>query len=456
MMLSSDTYRAIAFAAAMALYLLVAYFAIRASRREGVVSTALIFVVSASIYYVAIPVELYLTEVSEYASAGMYIAVSDSSKLLLIVNGALSVLAFVIGYRCSGFSLAPEASLTPVACARHRRQLSFETAIYAMMAVSALLILTCFRGQLSMSMSGYESNYENIYNNPAYSYLIYVFTVSLSAAAFVNLCIKRNVAVAALLIAVGVALGVLTSDKNPILIALLPLVARLGSYLGTNRYGRLVSVTVILMGMICTLVLIPAFSLYRAGFDVFTLDILDSYYFSFTRIDPSGPFVSLSQAIDRQPPVAAGLQYLKNLSILVPKGLWPDRPIDLGEQFARDFMPQWAPGRGFGYSLMAEGVVNFGAYFCSVHYLIVGFFWGGAWRLIARFVQQPLYVQGLYRTLGFYLLILMHRGSSMSVIKTMMHFFVPLVVIVTLARVAIPMLRILSSPARAHDLPVRQ
>ncbi|HBG05618.1 MAG: hypothetical protein A2075_12815 [Geobacteraceae bacterium GWC2_58_44] len=411
------------------------------------------FVIASSLYYIAIPVEMYLMKADDYSAAGMYVELVDNSKLYLIINGTLSIASFLVGYRLSGFRLNPESDFV----LRERSSVngfsSFEVSVHTIIFLSALILLTFFRSELSTSMSGYESNYGNIYSNPSYSYLIYVFTVSLSVAAFLKLCVYNKILDGVIMICIGVSLGILTSDKNPMLISLLPLAAKLSSFQAKSKYSTIFSLISIVIGITVTLVLIPAFSLYRAGLNLFSLDIFDHYYFSFTRIDPSGPFISLSETLNKQPPLSLGVQYLKNISIIIPKSLWPSRPIDLGEQFARDFMQQWAPGRGFGYSLMAEGLVNFGRYFCFLHYIIVGLFWGLCWRCIAGVLKNQLYVNAVYRTLGFYIIILMHRSSSLSTIKTMLHFFVPLFVVIALIRMVKPILRtVLSAKKPQHAI----
>lgn len=450
--LMHNIFEKIVFIVVLFAYVSICVFTIKNSyRREGIVSTALIFVISSTLYYIAIPVELYIMKLDGYSSSVMYVELLDMDKFYLIFNGALTIIAFLVGYRMSGFSLKPESFLTLKKNLGLERHVPFEVSIYALLMLSVCTLLVFYRTELSTSMSGYESNYNNVYNNPTYSYLIYVFMVSLSITTFFKLCLYNKVAFGSIMICVGILLGVLTSDKNPILIALLPLMAKTSVFLENKRYGVIISLVVVFFGIMAVLILIPAFSLYRAGFNVFNLDILDYYSFSFTKIDPSGPFISLADGLNERASPSLGVQYFKNIAILFPKSVWPNRPLDLGEQFARDFIQQWEPGRGLGYSLMTEGFVNFGRYFCFLHYLIVGLFWGLCWRVFACIINNQFFVDATYRTLGFYLIILMPRGSSLSIIKPMLHFLTPLVVLIAVVGIFKPILRTVLSDNKPHN-----
>jgi hypothetical protein len=75
--------------------------------------------------------------------------------------------------------------------------------------------------------------------------------------------------------------------------------------------------------------------------------------------------------------------------------------------------------------------VNFGWLGPVLQYLALGLLWGLAWRgLRAWFARVGEgYWRALYTTMGFYQLVIMHRGPTSSITTFMMQLFVPLLVL---------------------------
>jgi hypothetical protein len=79
---------------------------------------------------------------------------------------------------------------------------------------------------------------------------------------------------------------------------------------------------------------------------------------------------------------------------------------------------------------LAESYLNFGWLGPPIQYFGIGLVWGLIWNLIkTRFDRFPAYWKGLYLTLGFYRLIVMHRGGTSLILTAMIQIFVPLLLL---------------------------
>ena len=438
------------------LYLTCSVVIVYYSQREGLVSTGLVFVICATVYYVAIPVELFLSKSEGYFSnEGVFISLPYAAQALVIFLATLAIVAFMLGYNLSGYRAKPEAFFQSAVPRLFSKNSSVSVSVNFIMFLSLICLLIFFREELSSSISGYELNVATVHLNSSYSYLKFIFTITTSICAFTYLCVRKRNTVGLLLIFLVVAFGIASSDKNPILIGSLPLVCWMCIHGYKKQWFSITATLILVLGFALVLILLPIFSLYRAGVDIFSVDLMERYYFSFTRIDPAGPFISLSEALRDSGPLSFGSTYLKNFAILIPKMLWVNRPLDLGEQFAMDFLSSWSPGQGLGYSLMSEGLVNFGYLGAFLHYFIIGFMWGMVWRIVGCLIKGALYPNIFYRTVGFYLLVLMHRGASLQILKSLLHFLVPLVVIGLIVKMALSSVTTTSRCGSQHMNPVK-
>jgi len=77
----------------------------------------------------------------------------------------------------------------------------------------------------------------------------------------------------------------------------------------------------------------------------------------------SHPFITAAEVMaDREPGELAGQSLLNGVLAFAPRGLYPDRPLMLSEQFVRaNYVDLAARGGGAAFSLVAEGWLNFGS-----------------------------------------------------------------------------------------------
>jgi len=213
--------------------------------------------------------------------------------------------------------------------------------------------------------------------------------------------------------------GVYSSNKNPILLGLLGSSVYFYIPKKKEEISRLLW---IFAGGVIFLLSFPIFSLFRAG--VRGMDLLRNYYFSTTVIDPAGPYYSLLVSLTHKEKLF-GLTYINDLLLIIPKWIWNDRPMGTAESFARDIIPNWQPGQGLSYSLMAEAYQNFGVMGAFLQYFFIGLLWGIIWKIFKKYFSKSnyIYFQSIYFTIGFYMLILMHRAPAIGLVKNMLHIF---------------------------------
>ncbi|MFH1731244.1 MAG: O-antigen polymerase [Planctomycetota bacterium] len=410
---------------------------------EGYYSTVTVFGVSAFIYYMAIPIEMALFD-EEIRAAGDLVFLSPAQQVQISLMGLLAFVAFLVGYRFSKFVPfeGEEPADGPAPAARPAGRIPKSLLILG--AGSVVLLVLGFAPQLR-SMSTYAGAYETAYEHPVFSLLRTYAVMAAALTAAVLVCRHRARPVLALIVVTPVfSWGVFSSDKDPILIGLLGLAAY---FLG--KRSRSPKLLLWIGGCAVALMLLsPVFSMYRSGYTL--SEAWHDYYFGVTKSDPRGPMISMAVVTAGDQPPAWGHTYLNNALLWIPKFVWPERPLDLSEAFARDNMSDWSPGRGLGYSLLAEAYVNFWWFGPLIQYFLIGLLWGKVWALIRRAFSpvSAAYWSAVYGVFGFYLLTIMHRGPTPGITKTMLQILAPLVLLTYIFD------RALTHPARVPT-PVR-
>lgn len=228
--------------------------------------------------------------------------------------------------------------------------------------------------------------------------------------------------------------GFWTSDKNPMVLGLVSLV-----YVGlTSGYRiRLWKLGAALVVGIGFLLFIPGFSVYRAG----GVGLLEAAQIglsrlTLTRMDPAGPYGSI---IDVLSGGRVGVGYLESAQVLIPRAILPfERGLDPAEDYAQRTMLNWQPGRGLGFSPLAEGYLNAGFLGPFVHAPLFLASWLGCWLLVRRiFALAKLneVFPHFFCVMGFYLMMLSFRTSMVGSVKAVLLQMVGLAAVLFLARV---------------------
>jgi hypothetical protein len=119
----------------------------------------------------------------------------------------------------------------------------------------------------------------------------------------------------------------------------------------------------------------------------------------------------------------------------IPRGIWPERPIDMAEGFARDFMVGWQPGMGMGYSPVAEGFHRYGLLLGPVVLFLIGLIFALLQTSFVR-VARPGLRLALYVTISGYIAFFMNRGPFSGVFTQSLQFWLPVLTVLYLILLA--------------------
>lgn len=399
---------------------------------EGVLSTFGFFAVGCFLYYIAIPIELHISGEDGYQlSGGLYVGMDESSRFLIGVMAIQALIGFAAGIALSGFSLprspAGIFSYSNIMSPPRLPQNPMLPISAAGIAAFVFLFLPIIR-----EAGTYEGNIAANYNNPSYAFMggWVVAVTAISAAINVSSRMTRLQLVGVLQVLVLAYWSMYSSDKDPLVISViaccgaLPIVERL----------RVIHVLGFVVIPAVLILFLPVFSLLRAGLTL--SDIPAQYYFGFTKIDPAGPMLSVVETISSGTGPDLGYTTAANLSILVPRFLYPDRPLEISDGFAQSVLVNWEPGMGVGYSLLAEAATATGPWGVVFFYFAIGWAWGKTWLLLMGFMRRHLSfdaraIRVIYFSVGIYLIVICHRGSTMQLIKGMFYFWIPFVLCIT-------------------------
>lgn len=388
------------------------------SKREGYYSTITVFGLSCYIYYIGIPFELSLLGLQEFRWG---IILTPSQLNQIIAMGISAFVAFSVGYYISKFN--------PFKNSNQSLKISFKQSvpysIFFLWILSIVITPTIFYEKI-LSMKTYSEAYGIIYRNPELSLLTdyVILCTALISATFLAKTQNIYKLIGIGLVVMIVLWSIYSSDKNPLLIGLLAL----GAYYAGFKGKRFITFLLIIFGGALILFLFTMFNIYQGGGDISPAYIFTSRY-GIIYSDPAGPILSLAYVLDRPIDFKYGTTYLDFFNIIIPKALWSERPLDLAEQFARETIVNWAEGQGMGYSLLAEAYLNFSWIGPFIQYFLLGLMWGYFWKklcYILWYLPKSLW-QNLYLILGYYFLILMHRGPVSSLLKSMVQYVLAIV-----------------------------
>jgi hypothetical protein len=124
-----------------------------------------------------------------------------------------------------------------------------------------------------------------------------------------------------------------------------------------------------------------------------------------------------------------GSSYLESLLILIPKGIFPDRPETLPEWFARTYYPVfYEKGGGTAFSIVGEAWLNFGPFFGA---FIVSFIIGLSlswmeWKVRVR----PGSIVARVSPYVIFLTLILHRAAWAATIKQIFMAIIPIAILV--------------------------
>jgi hypothetical protein len=382
--------------------------AMRARTREGFWGPVTIFGIGAFYYYLSVPLELFLRGEEVFTTSPGSFGVAPATGVTIAWCALLALLGFVVGHHASGLGRCIQQA-EPGAAPR----LPHSLRLLGVVVFAAFVVL--YRSRIFEKLAYSDAN-EFRYTDPVFSYLTRLTVLLACLGAGVTMHrrgLRRTPAI--VMAGLAVAWGLHSSDKNPLLKAALG-----GSALWIGRRSQSLRYLGLLTGAaVLTIAALPVFSNYRANLPLgIGAAIRD---FSVLHTDAKGPMISLVVAVEEETERFYGRSYLFSLVAWVPRTLWPDRPNDLAHEFALDEIPNWEPGSGLGYSLLAEAYLNFGPAGAFAQYFVLAFALGRIWATLYNLVARSgaaAYWRAMLAVTYFDILIIMHRAPSSSILQS--------------------------------------
>jgi len=393
----------------------IVYLLIRSIDDFGKLNYFLIFAIFNFLYGVAIPLEIVIFQ-KEFAIQGHLVSVNQMELILFL--STMSNYGFYIGLLLSNKKDQFNLSL--------KSDSSYPISIFMILGLLLFVLFVFYKDALFQSFRSYSDNFTITYNNSSYAYIKEVLYAVLAIVSLIFLQKKSKLRLISIaLTVVLIIFGILSKDKNPILMASIPWFWVSLSYL----YEKLISRKwLILLIFVLGIAVIPVFNgvygSYRGKWDK---DVINYYSTNgvFGTFESKEILISLVDVTNSEDRLY-GQTYLSGFVNWIPKSLWAYRPESLAESYAKFRIKGWAPGMGLGFSLLAESYLNFDVYGAFIQFLIIGLLFG----FIRRFMQQVFagnekYAEFLFFVWAFNELVLMHRGQF-NMPSSFLRFLIPL------------------------------
>lgn len=415
------------------LYFLVLFsFLFYFSKTEKGVSSFFVFGLFATIYYVSIPIEMAILDQYSFISEPHILTentVNKETVNIIILMSTLALAGFGIGYYYSGFntkiSFLYKSNID-------KKPMLTSFIILAILIGSVILI---FYGKEIIAISNYSQNVNIKAINPLFNYLSFLIVLIISILQSYFILTNRINFIQAICISIIIgAWAIYSSDKDPLLLGFLPLVLFINRVKQFAKFKyQLISYSIVIISIP---ILVIAFSEYR-GYGKVTFENVNTEKGMYKLTDARGGMRVLTTImLEEDFEYSYGKTYLQSLVLWVPKAIWPNRPLDAPQSFAKTHIKNWKPGQGLGYSPLAEAYLNFGVFGAFIHFLLFGFIWGAFWNTFRKlFDNRNLFLfNSVYSVFGFYILIIMHRGASNAIITTMLQVLIPISILILALR----------------------
>ncbi|MGB6105276.1 MAG: hypothetical protein WBF88_15650 [Pusillimonas sp.] len=379
-------------------------------KREGFFSVFFVFSIGLFVYFLLIPIELWIRSDMGFYTGGRYVEIGRHIVFLIAQSG-MSLLFFFCGLIVGGYRFVPDKPMQ-----------TFEgnaIGVINLLFFSIFIIVSgiVFWDNIQLELESYFNVAGVAYANPLYSIIKYTILLILSVISIYY--IKRKRAIGWVFIIIPFLFGVVTSDKNPMLISLISVATVFGSRIKSPKKALMLLVLIVPL-LFSFLVLIRSFSFWRGGASFLDSTLRALEEFTFTRIDPASLYISIEYYLNRWD-MNWGSSYIDNFTLLIPRFIMPNRPPDLAESFAQIIIDDWQMGQGVGFSPLAEAILNFQD-LAFIHFLFLGIFWALFWRITYRIwkVTLPSEIFPIfYRVYGLYFLMVGFRSSSLHFFKIM-------------------------------------
>lgn len=392
------------------------------------------------IYLIAIPLELQFIGMESIKLSGITVDFSYEMQSKVIFAGFIGYIVFFISYY-----LTINKNLRPSVEGFDLKGYENNISLLVIVFLSLLTMLLVGFGDLLINVRSYSGNIEASYSNPLYALIIkylmifYVIIILREAAQnksikFVGFFVRLSPLI---------AWSLYSNDKDPLMISFLAFLV-----LFLVKYKKFMNTLVMLFATIGIAVLIPVatiiFSLGRANAQLDILGYIERLGI-FRNAEPAGPMFAL---VTSTGPGAFYTQELMARNSLIdavlawiPSFLWSDKPRDLAERFAMLYMPDWSPGRGYGFSFLAEGWLHFGELGVVIVFLLLGVFIGCLRNFIILVSRKIPVIVALYFVVLMYITFLSMRGSFYVLVNSSFQsIIVPVLIVLLVSRIRFRMM----------------
>jgi hypothetical protein len=287
------------------------------------------------------------------------------------------------------------------------------------------VLTTYFRRELADATESYEGKIAGNYNASAYAFVINAALTLLSLIFnYLILNVRRHLIATHLGVVLFLSLTILTYSKVPLIYA------ALCAFCELHRYRRIpfpfLMMALIAGAIVLTLIFMPAFSIYRgSGEFVLRMPSVDS--FSLVLGEAASPFTIMHLALNGYVTVE-DYPLWQSFVMWIPHAVWPDRPVDLAEGFAREVIANWQVGFGLGFSPFAEAYARLGLVGSSLFMAMVGGITAAMQSFFSRAVPKAMRAPAIL-TVGGYVSVLVLRGPFSSLITQSLQNWAPVIVV---------------------------
>lgn len=407
---------------------------------DGYISPITVLGVGMAMYVMAIPLESTYSESPVLWVAGQ-IAFTHHEARTAALLAFPAFISVVLGY-----VLVANRKVSSRHILGDSPELKAVTHTVAMVcAFLFVVLLVRFPSELSASRA-YSDSFGQRFTNPVFGAILRNGSMMTGMLTFL-LLLRRKFASAFIVAAFTIFAGFFVNQKSPIVFAALALVMAINpttfARIRPLRFGAAIVIAPIAMA-VSTL----AFSVYRGGGDVGWAALRARAAGGFmNRIEPAGPFWSL--IVEIREPGASGPDSRPGESVLgafigwIPRAILPDRPVDLSMQFAQANSPRWTPGQGFGYSPMAEGLLQGGPVVMCIYFVFIGAFIAFVRnRLFSLHPKDPaasaLWIS-FYSVGVMYTFFVFFRGPFQALVMALMQGLVTTMLLIAVHRLRLAM-----------------
>lgn len=397
------------------------YIFMKSKPKNVLIDPLTLFFISLLYYGYFIPVCMYLF--SDYyipfMEDGLFVYDYDINVISFILP--LGYMAFILGYRLftskdyvdNLYNYARNASENPN---------DFSVPALILLTSTFITILVVFfSSDIAAVLSGYDGKIQARAEGSLFAFFYNLLLYSsVSLMVWKTLFGKESIKIGSISAVFLVIWSLLTFSKEPIVysgIVLFAMCAR--NFSGFQ--SRIVGVSLVVSVLILVFV-IPSFSSYR---NTGKLEFINPKDFSlpFLFSDASGPFSALVLAIQRGNVVILEPLW-QSLTLWVPRVIWPTRPLDAAESFARAIMQNWQPGYGLGFSPFAEAQLRFGTILSPILLFLSGLSISGLQKYTLKRVAPSIALSAMLVVHG-YLLFTFMRGTFSGIFTGILQFWLP-------------------------------